>query len=66
MGRRSAILPIRVRPLSTWISLVPSRATAVVSAPLCPYVKKPYGYDRKDSTNRVKGVIFRSRRQEKD
>ena len=30
------------------------------------YVKKPYGYDRKDSTNRVKGVIFRSCRQEKD
>lgn len=38
----------------------------LVSAPLCPYVKKPYGYDRKDSTNRVKGVIFRSCRQEKD
>lgn len=33
---------------------------------LPPYVKKPYGYDRKDSTNRVKGVIFRSCRQEKD
>lgn len=44
----------------------PRSHSAVVSAPLCPYVKKPYGYDRKDSTNRVKGVIFRSCRQEKD
>ena len=44
----------------------PTRTTTLVSAPLCPYVKKPYGYDRKDSTNRVKGVIFRSCRQEKD
>lgn len=31
--------------------------------PLC---QEAYGYDRKDSTNRVKGVIFRSCRQEKD
>ena len=46
--------------------LVLTRTTTLVSAPLCPYVKKPYGYDRKDSTNRVKGVIFRSCRQEKD
>lgn len=29
-------------------------------------LRKPYGYDRKDSTNRVKGVIFRSCRQGKD
>lgn len=47
-------------------TLVPTRAATLVSAPLCPYVKKPYGYDRKDSTNRVKEVIFRSCRQEKD
>lgn len=38
----------------------------MVAVPKAKYVKKPYGYDRKDSTNRVKGVIFRSCRQEKD
>ena len=47
---------------------VPTPTTTLASAPLCPYVKKPYGYDRKDSTNRVKGVIFHSpgKSEEKD
>ncbi len=57
MGRRSAFLPIRVRPLSTCFALVPARAPTLASAPLYPYVKKPCGYDRKDRAKGLKGLF---------
>ena len=59
-------LPIRGSAFNNTSNSGPSALNLNNPRSLCPYVKKPYGYDRKDSTNRVKGVIFRSCRQEKD
>ena len=78
MGQRQGKAEIKIhREIITKLRWLPIRGSAFNntsnSGPSALNLNNPrsnsndnYGYDRKDSTNRVKGVIFRSCRQEKD